>query len=350
MFIIRINLNNKLLFISGSMENPGQYIHSKLSEQDLTYEEPLRPENLEEFKGQSSIQQRLEVSIQAAKIRNEVLRHVLFSGPPGLGKTTLAKILSKEMGTNIIITSGPILEKPSDLAGILTNLQKGDILFIDEIHRLNRAIEEYLYPAMENFVLDLIIDSGPHARSVQVKLHPFTLVGATTKQGLISSPLRSRFGLSFRLEYYAPEILQQILMRSAMILRTKMCEKAALAVAKRSRGTPRVANNLFRWVRDYAQIKSNGDITEELALKATEMLTIDDLGLDEMDKKILNIIIDDYNGGPVGLNTLAVALGEATSTLEEVYEPFLIKQGLLKRTLRGREATAKAYSHLNKTM
>lgn len=332
------------------MENSDQYIHSKLSEQDLTYEEPLRPGRLSDFQGQNQILERLDVFIQAAKKREEVLRHALFCGPPGLGKTTLGNILSKEMGTNIIITSGPILEKPSDLAGILTNLQKGDILFIDEIHRLNRSIEEYLYPAMENFILDLIIDSGPHARSVQVKLNPFTLVGATTKQGLISSPLRSRFGLTFRLDYYKPEVLQQIILRSASILKTKMSSGAALEVAKRSRGTPRVANNLFRWVRDFAQIKSNGEICEDLVHKATKMLAIDELGLDEIDKKILIIIMDDYNGGPVGLNTLAVALGEAATTLEEVYEPFLIKQGLLKRTLRGREATAKAYSHLNKKM
>lgn len=330
------------------MENPSQYIHSKLSEQDLSYEEPLRPMSLKDFQGQPSVQQRLEVFIQAAKKRSEVLRHALFCGPPGLGKTTLANILAKEMGTQIVITSGPILEKPSDLAGILTNLQKGDILFIDEIHRLNRSIEEYLYPAMENFTLDLIIDSGPHARSVQVKLNPFTLVGATTKQGLISSPLRSRFGLTFRLEYYQPETLQEIIERSASILKTGISKEAAIEISKRSRGTPRIANNLFRWVRDFAQIKADGNITHLLALKAVDMLAIDQLGLDEVDKKILNIIIDDYNGGPVGLNTLAVALGEAASTLEEVYEPFLIKQGLLKRTLRGREATAKAYSHMNK--
>lgn len=331
------------------MENPGQYIHSKFVEQDLFYEEPLRPDFLKDFQGQNEILERLDVFIQAAKKRGEILRHSLFCGPPGLGKTTLAKIIAKEMGANIVVTSGPILEKASDLAGILTNLQKGDILFIDEIHRLNRSIEEYLYPAMENFTLDLIIDSGPHARSIQVKLNPFSLVGATTQQGLISSPLRSRFGVSFRLDYYEPEILQSIIARSSAILKTKISSKAALEIAKRSRGTPRVANNLFRWVRDFAQIKSDGEINEDIVEKATRMLAIDALGLDEMDKKILNIIIDDYNGGPVGLNTLAVALGEATATIEEVYEPFLIKQGFLKRTLRGREVTLKAYDHLNKT-
>lgn len=332
------------------MENPSQYIHSKLSEEDISYEEPLRPSSLDDFRGQTEILERLHVFISAAKKRGEVLRHALFCGPPGLGKTTLGKIISKEMGTNIVITSGPILEKPSDLAGILTNLQKGDILFIDEIHRLNRSIEEYLYPAMENYTLDLIIDSGPHARTVQVKLNPFSLVGATTKQGLLSAPLRSRFGLTFRLDYYKSDVLQSIIERSSKILKTKINPNAAFEIAKRSRGTPRVANNLFRWVRDFAQIKSNGEITLDVAKKAVEMLAIDELGLDEMDKKILFIIIDHYNGGPVGLNTIAVAAGEATSTIEEVYEPFLIKQGLLKRTSRGREVTAKAYEHLNKEM
>ncbi len=332
------------------MENPSQYIHSKLSEEDLSYEMPLRPSLLKDFQGQSQILERLEVYIQAAKQRKEVLRHALLCGPPGLGKSTLAAIISKEMESNIVITSGPILEKPSDLAGILTNLQKGDVLFIDEIHRMNRSIEEYLYPAMENYTLDLIIDSGPHARSVQVKLNPFCLVGATTQQGLLSAPLRSRFGLTFRLDYYLPETLQSIIKRSASILKTQISPEAALEIAKRARGTPRVANNLFRWVRDFVQIKGQGEVNLELAKKAAEMLAIDDIGLDEMDKKILFIMMDHYNGGPVGLNTLAVALGEAPTTLEEVYEPFLIKQGLLKRTPRGREVTAKAYQHLKRKM
>lgn len=344
---IKRNQNLQLALLSCKMENPSQYIHSKLSEEDRSYDESLRPEKIKDFFGQKEILERLDVFLSAAKKRNEVLRHALFCGPPGLGKTTLAKIIAKEMQSNIVITSGPILEKPSDLAGILTNLKKGDILFIDEIHRLNRSIEEYLYPAMENFVLDLIIDSGPHARTVQVKLNPFSLVGATTKQGLLSAPLRSRFGLTFRLDYYNDDTLTEIIKRSSAILNTKIHSNAALEIAKRSRGTPRVANNLFRWVRDFVQIKGSGEITQEMAKKATEMLSIDELGLDEMDKKILFILIDHYNGGPVGLNTLAVASGEASSTLEEVYEPFLINQGLIKRTSRGREATAKAYDHLN---
>lgn len=330
------------------MENSEYTPHTKLIEEDQTYEGPLRPLSLKDFSGQPQILERLDIFIQAAKKRNDVLRHSLFSGPPGLGKTTLAGIVAKEVGANIVMTSGPVLEKPSDLAGILTNLQTGDLLFIDEIHRLNRTVEEYLYPAMENFCLDLIIDSGPHARSVQVKLNPFSLIGATTKQGLLTAPMRSRFGLSFRLDFYEPPTLKKIIMRSAQILKVKISEKAALQIAKRSRGTPRIANNLFRWVRDVAQIKGGGEINEAIVTQATEMLAIDPVGLDEMDKKILFIIIDHYNGGPVGLNTLAVALGEEASTLEEVYEPYLIMKGFIKRTPRGREVTALAYAHLNK--
>lgn len=321
---------------------------SALSEEDKTYEGPLRPQYLKDFSGQSSILERLDVFIQAAKKRNDVLRHALFSGPPGLGKTTLAAIVAKEVGANIVMTSGPILEKPSDLAGILTNLQVGDILFIDEIHRLNRVVEEYLYPAMEDYTLDLIIDSGAHARSVQVKLNPFSLIGATTKQGLLTAPMRSRFALNFRLDFYEPETLKEIIKRSASILKTKIDDPAALEIAKRSRGTPRIANNLFRWVRDFSQIKGGGVITEKIVERAAKMLAIDGLGLDEMDKKILFIIIDHYNGGPVGLNTLAVAVGEEASTLEEVYEPYLIMQGFIKRTSRGREVTPLGYEHLKK--
>ncbi|MCH9633851.1 MAG: Holliday junction ATP-dependent DNA helicase RuvB [Chlamydiae bacterium] len=328
------------------MENSKEPPLSPLQERDQNYEEPLRPQRLYEFSGQAQILERLDVFIRAAKERKDVLRHALFSGPPGLGKSTLAAIVAREMGANLVTTSGPILEKPSDLAGILTNLQPGDVLFIDEIHRLNRVVEEYLYPAMEDYTLDLIIDSGPHARSVQVKLNPFSLIGATTKQGLLTAPMRSRFALNFRLDFYQPETLKEIVKRSAAILKTKLNDKAALEIAKRSRGTPRIANNLFRWMRDYAQIKANGVITEGIVEKASKMLAIDDKGLDEIDKKILFIIIDHYNGGPVGLNTLAVALGEESSTLEEVYEPYLIMQGFIKRTSRGREVTALAYEHL----
>lgn len=330
------------------MTNSDPHSISQFSEQDPNFDESLRPQMLKDFGGQPSLMERLNVFVQAAKKRGEPLGHCLFCGPPGLGKTTIANILAHEMGAHIVTTSGPVLEKPSDLAGLLTNLQTGDILFIDEIHRLNRTIEEYLYPALEDFNLDLMIDSGPHARSVQVKLNPFTLIGATTKQGLLTAPLRSRFVHTFRLNLYEAKALQKIITRSAGILSTPITESAALELAKRSRGTPRIANNLVRWVRDFAQIKGDGEITEEIAEKASHMLAIDELGLDEMDKKILFIIIDHYNGGPVGLNTLAVALGEEASTLEEVYEPFLIKKGLLKRTLRGREATHFAYQHLKR--
>jgi holliday junction DNA helicase RuvB len=332
------------------------FIHSSLKNEkidkpekpDLSFEVPIRPQSLHEFSGQDQVRSRLDILIGAAKLRGECLSHCLFSGPPGLGKTTLANILAKSMGTNLVVTSGPVIERAGDLAGILTNLKKGDILFIDEIHRLNRTVEEYLYPAMEDFKLDLMIDSGPSARSVQVGLEKFTLVAATTRVGLLSAPLRSRFAFSTRLDYYPPEVLVQILIRTSLILNLVIDSPAALEIAQRSRGTPRIANNLLRWVRDYAQTKAHSMITSDVVKKALKMLAIDEKGMDEMDKKILEVIIDHYGGGPVGLNTIAVAVGEEKHTIEEVYEPFLILQGLLKRTPRGREATPLAYDHLNK--
>jgi|SRR5579862_259208 len=326
--------------------NDSAFIHSSWTKQDEPFETPLRPRSLDEFTGQDNIRQRLNVVMQAAKQRKEALGHCLFNGPPGLGKTTLAHIIAKTMGTNLIVTSGPVIEKPGDLAGILTNLKEGDVLFIDEIHRLNRTVEEYLYPAMEDFSLDLLIDSGPAARSVHVTLNPFTLIGATTRVGLLSSPMRSRFTLNLRLDYYEPSVLESIVLRSARILNVSLKREAALAIASRSRGTPRIANNLLRWVRDYAQIKEISSIDTDLACEALDMLNIDHLGLDEMDKNILKIIVEHYQGGPVGISTLAAALAEEAHTIEEVYEPFLIMQGLLKRTPRGREATPLTYEHL----
>ncbi len=326
------------------MENP--FIESSWTQQDETFELPLRPQLLHDFVGQHKVVEQLKVSIGAAKARNEALGHLLFSGPPGLGKTTLANILAKELKSHLTITSGPVIEKPSDLAGILTNLQPKDMLFIDEIHRLPKTVEEYLYAAMEDFCLDLLIDTGPNARSVQVKLNPFTLIGATTRSGLLSSPLRSRFLYQSRLDYYDPESLKKILMRSSHLLHAPLSEKAAFAIAKRARGTPRIANNLLRWVRDFATIHQIQKIEEENIITALAMLSIDHEGLDEMDKKLLSTIIHLYQGGPVGIQTLAVAVGEDPSTLSEVYEPYLIMKGFLKRTLRGREATNLAYEHL----
>lgn len=324
------------------------FIESSLSKCDDSFEVPLRPQSLTDFSGQDHIRERLDVLIGAAKIRDEPLGHCLFSGPPGLGKTTLANILAKVMGTNIVVTSGPVIEKPGDLAGVLTNLKHGDILFIDELHRLNRVAEEYLYPAMEDFFLDIMIDSGPSARSVQVKLNRFTLVGATTRVGLLSGPLRSRFAFSCRLEYYQPEIIVSILQRTGRILNVDINKEAAMEIATRSRGTPRIAINLLRWVRDYSQMRTSNHIDKNVVNAALNMLAIDERGLDEMDIKILEVLIDHYDGGPVGLNTIAVAVGEERTTIEEVYEPFLIMQGFLKRTPRGREATQLAYQHLGR--
>ena len=310
--------------------------------EDLT----LRPPGFEDFHGQGKVTERLMLMVAAAKGRSDVLEHVLLSGPPGLGKTTLANIVATAVGTTLHTTSGPQIEKAGDLAGILTNLQRGDILFIDEIHRLHPAIEEYLYPAMEDFRLDIIIDSGPSARSIQLQLPKFTLVGATTRSGMLTSPLRSRFGLINRLDYYTHEQLAVIIQRSADILGLQIEVDGALTIASRSRGTPRIANNLLRWTRDYVQVKSDGTITGPTAQAALEMIEIDEDGLDEMDKRILEAMVYKFTGGPVGLSSLAVAIGEDASTLEEVHEPFLIMQGFVKRTPRGRVAMPAAYTKI----
>jgi Holliday junction DNA helicase RuvB len=315
-------------------------------EQEL--ENVLRPQGFDQFKGQPQLVENLSIFIQAAKQRGEALDHVLLHGPPGLGKTTLSHIIANELNTQLRITSGPVLEKPGDLAGLLTNLQENDVLFIDEIHRLNTTVEEYLYAAMEDFKIDIMIESGPSARSIQISLNPFTLVGATTRSGLLTAPLRSRFGITFRLEYYDAATLKGIIKRSAGILNTIIDEQGALEIAMRSRGTPRIANALLRRVRDFAQIKGNGKIDLEIAKYGLNALHVDDHGLDEMDNKILTTIIEKFSGGPVGLSTIATAVGEESGTIEEVYEPYLIQEGFLKRTARGRQATAKAYEHIGK--
>lgn len=314
--------------------------------EDLIFEIPLRPSSLDDFAGQKELCEKIRILCGAAKGRGEALGHVLLSGPPGLGKTTLAHILAKSMGTNLVVTSGPVIERAGDLAGVLTSLKTGDVLFIDEIHRLNKVVEEYLYPAMEDFALDLMIDSGPSSRSVQVKLNSFTLVGATTKVGMLSAPMRSRFAFTGRLDYYEPDVLQGIIMRSARILNVDLCAESALEIAKRSRGTPRIANNHLRWVRDFAHVRNSSYIDKSIVEDALKLLQIDERGLDEMDIKLLKVLIEHYGGGPVGLSTLAVSIGEETHTVEEVLEPYLIMQGLLKRTARGREATALAHQYL----
>ena len=312
-------------------------------ETDLEFENKIRPQELTSFSGQDKIVDNLTVFIQAAKMRDEALDHVLLHGPPGLGKTTLANIISREMGASLKMTSGPVLDKPGDLAGVLTSLEPNDVLFIDEIHRLSPVVEEYLYSAMEDYRIDIMIDKGPSARSIQIDLNPFTLVGATTRAGMLTSPLRSRFGLVNRLDYYTREELCAIIERSAGLLNVPVDPEGALQIALRSRGTPRVANSLLRWVRDYAQVRGDGVITEQLAHDALTMIEIDDDGLDEMDKRLLEAMIYKFNGGPVGLSSLAVAVGEDASTLEDVHEPFLIMQGYISRTPRGRVAMPSAY-------
>lgn len=321
---------------------------SQLNASEREAEKALRPRAIDDFTGQPHIVENLVVFIQAATRRGEALDHVLLHGPPGLGKTTLSHIISNELGVNIKITSGPVLEKPADLAGLLTNLEERDVLFIDEIHRLNITVEEYLYAAMEDFTIDIMIDSGPNARSIQLSLNPFTLVGATTRSGLLSAPMRSRFGITFRMDYYDVATLERIIKRSAQILQTPITDEGAHEIARRSRGTPRIANALLRRVRDFAQIKGNGTIDLPIAQFSLRALQVDENGLDEMDNRILAAIVEKFNGGPVGITTVAMAVGEEAGTIEEVYEPFLMQEGYLKRTPRGREATEKTYRHLGK--
>ncbi|QDH78229.1 Holliday junction branch migration DNA helicase RuvB [Echinicola soli] len=318
-----------------------------MNQTDKEFEKALRPLSFDDFTGQQKIVDNIKIFVLAAKKRGESLDHVLLHGPPGLGKTTLSHIIANELESSLKITSGPVLDKPSDLAGLLTNLEEGDVLFIDEIHRLNAVVEEYLYSAMEDFRIDIMLDSGPNARSVQISLNPFTLIGATTRSGLLTSPLRARFGINARLEYYDAKLLTTIVTRSANILGAPMDEVAAYEIARRSRGTPRIANTLLRRTRDFADIKGNGTINLEIAKFALDALDVDENGLDEMDNRILTTIIEKFKGGPVGISTIATACGEEGETIEEVYEPFLIQEGYLKRTSRGRIATELAYKHLN---
>jgi Holliday junction DNA helicase RuvB len=322
--------------------------NTNFTNDELDVEKKLRPLSFDDFTGQDQAIENLKVFVEAANLRDEALDHTLFHGPPGLGKTTLAHILANELNVGIKVTSGPVLDKPGDLAGLLTNLEERDVLFIDEIHRLSPIVEEYLYSAMEDYKIDIMIESGPNARTVQINLEPFTLIGATTRSGLLTSPMRARFGISSRLNYYKKELLTTIIQRSAHILKVPISMEAAIEIAGRSRGTPRIANALLRRVRDFAQIKGNGSITIEIAKYALQALRVDAHGLDEMDTKILTTLIDKFKGGPVGISTLATAVGENAETIEEVYEPFLIQEGFVVRTPRGREVTESAYNHLGK--
>lgn len=332
------------------MEEDFDIRDERISSAEKEFENALRPLKFDDFSGQPKVVENLQIFVEAAKYRGEPLDHTLLHGPPGLGKTTLSNIIANELGVGFKLTSGPVLDKPGDLAGILTSLEPNDVLFIDEIHRLSPVVEEYLYSAMEDYRIDIMIDKGPSARSIQIDLNPFTLVGATTRSGLLTAPLRARFGINMHLEYYAPETLQKIIRRSANILNVPIDEDAAYEIARRSRGTPRIANALLRRVRDFAQVKGNGSINTRIAQFALQALNIDQYGLDEIDNKILLTIIDKFRGGPVGLSTIATAIGEETGTVEEVYEPFLIMEGFIKRTPRGRMATHLAYEHLGRDL
>lgn len=332
------------------MEDAFDYREESEAQHDQEIDKVLRPKSLKDFAGQPAVVENLEIFVRAAQLRREPLDHVLLHGPPGLGKTTLANIIANELGVGFKVTSGPVLDKAGDLAGLLTNLREGDVLFIDEIHRLSPVIEEYLYSAMEDYVIDIMLDSGANARSIQINLNPFTLIGATTRSGLLTSPLRARFGINARLEYYDAETLTAIVERSAQLLDIGIIVSAAHKIASRSRGTPRIANALLRRVRDFAQIKGSGLIDDQITEIALKALNVDENGLDEMDIRILKVLIDKFNGGPVGITTIATAIGENAGTLEEVYEPFLIQEGFLMRTPRGRKATEKSYKHLGKDL